>query len=587
MRFRTFFAKFRPEFLNIRRSAASHQFLFNYKKVWLISFVLMVVVCILPITVFMVVNSRLSHEAIENENNLRTLRATSNARRTISYFLEERMDALRYIIQKEEYETLTDQKELSYILGNLKMGFGGFVDLGVIKSNGVQVNYTGPFELKGKQYSNQEWFQKCLETGSYLSDVFMGYRQVPHMIVAVKSHVIDGDFYILRATLDIQKFINILSTLELVQKSDAFICNRQGRLQTPSKYYGDVLEKIALPLPPYSKRSQVYETKNNQGKRVLIGYAYIENSPFILMVVKRSRELMKGWYELQKEMVWFYIASVIVIFILILCMATFMVNKTYEADQTRLRAMEKLEGSSRLISLGRLAAGIAHEINNPLAVVNENAGLIKDMFVYKEEYKEDPRLMELIDDVLESVSRCGTITRQLLGFARHFKPSTQSVDLKKCIEEVLQFFKKEADYRDITVNVNIGDDLPEIESDYGSLQQVFFNLINNAFQALDQQEKEREISIDASQPKKDTIEIKFTDNGCGISEEHQKRIFEPFYTTKDASGGTGLGLSIIYGILQKLNGDISVNSKINEGTTFTVRLPIKFKGGMQSESSSG
>src|SRR6056297_1363265 len=245
--------------------------------------------------------------------------------------------------------------------------------------------------------------------------------------------------------------------------------------------------------------------------------------------------------------------------------------------------MEKLEGSSRLISLGRLAAGIAHEINNPLAGVNENAGLIKYMFVYKEEYKEDPRLMELIDDVLESVSRCGTITRQLLGFARHFKPSTQSVDLKKCIEEVLQFFKKEADYRDITVNVNIGDDLPEIESDYGSLQQVFFNLINNAFQALDQQEKEREISIDASQPKKDTIEIKFTDNGCGISEEHQKRIFEPFYTTKDASGGTGLGLSIIYGILQKLNGDISVNSKINEGTTFTVRLPIKFKGGMQSE----
>lgn len=581
-------ALFLPRFLKPRKSRPANTYLFNYKKVWLISFVLMIIVCLLPLTIFLIVNSRLSHKAIENESHLHTLRLTSNARRTATYFFEERMDALQYIIQNEDYQTLTSQEKLTSILENLKMGFGGFLDLGVITSNGVQVNYAGPFDLAGKQYSDQKWFKNCVEQGFYLSDVFMGYRQEPHMIVAVKSPAGNDDFYILRATLDIQRVIHIFSSLELVKKSDAFICNRQGRLQTPSKYYGDVLDKIDLAVPPYSSQSRVYEATDTDGKPILIGYAYLENSPYILMVIKRSREVMKGWYELQQEMIWFYLASALTVFIVILCIVTFMVNKIYDADQTRLKAMERLEGSSRLISIGRLAAGVAHEINNPLAVINENAGLIRDMFSLKQEYQDDPRLLELIDDVLESVARCGAITKQLLGFARHFKPSIHPVDLKQTIQQVLSFFRKEASYRGISVNVDIPDDLPTIHSDSGSLQQVFFNLINNAFQAINEKEQEQgTITITASLTDEEHVAVKVKDSGCGISEEGQKKIFEPFFTTKSMNGGTGLGLSIIYGILKKLNGDITVRSKVDKGTTFTVILPINLEGEIQSESSAG
>ncbi|MFP4040557.1 MAG: ATP-binding protein [Desulfosudaceae bacterium] len=581
-------ALFLPRFLKPRKSRPANTYLFNYKKVWLISFVLMIIVCLLPLTIFLIVNSRLSHKAIENESHLHTLRLTSNARRTATYFFEERMDALQYIIQNEDYQTLTSQEKLTGILENLKMGFGGFLDLGVITSNGVQVNYAGPFDLTGKQYRDQKWFKNCVEQGFYLSDVFMGYRQEPHMIVAVKSQDGNGDFYILRATLDIQRVIRIFSSLELVKKSDAFICNRQGRLQTPSKYYGDVLDKIDLAVPPYSSQSRVYEATDIDGKPILIGYAYLENSPYILMVIKRSREIMKGWYELQQEMIWFYLVSALTVFIVILCIVTFMVNKIYDADQTRLKAMERLEGSSRLISIGRLAAGVAHEINNPLAVINENAGLIRDMFSLKQEYQDDPRLLELIDDVLESVARCGAITKQLLGFARHFKPSIHPVDLKQTIQQVLSFFKKEASYRGISVNVDIPDDLPTINSDSGSLQQVFFNLITNAFQAINEKEQEQgTITITASLPDEEHVAVKIKDSGCGISEEGQKKIFEPFFTTKSMNGGTGLGLSIIYGILKKLNGDITVRSKVGKGTTFTVILPINLEGEIQSESSAG
>ncbi|MDY6822924.1 MAG: ATP-binding protein [Thermodesulfobacteriota bacterium] len=573
-------ALIRPKFLMVKRSDASDRFLFNYRKVWFISFILLTVVCTVPVTFFLIVNSRLSHEAIQNENHLRTLRLTSNSRRTIRYFLEERMDALKYIVQKEDYSNLQSNKGLTYILGNLKMGFGGFVDLGVIKSSGHQISYTGPFNLQGKNYSNHEWFINCEERGSYISEVFLGYRQLPHLIIAVKSPMKDGDFYILRATLDMKKFIGIITSTEMIQKSDAFIINREGLLQTPSRYYGDILDKVALPIPPYSSTSQVFKAKDPQGNPVLIGYAYIENSPYIFMVVKKSKEIMKGWYSLQKEMIWFFTVSIMVVLFVILCISTFMVNKIYDADQSRLKAMERLEGSSRLISIGRLAAGVAHEINNPLSVINENAGLIKDMFTLKKGYKEDQRLMELIDDVMESVTRCGEITKQLLGFARHFKPSIQAINLKSTINQTLSFFRKEAQYRDITINMNMPDNLPIIHSDYGSLQQVFFNLINNAFQAVN---KDGTIEITASTKKQKYVAVCISDTGCGISHEDQKKIFEPFFTTKSTEGGTGLGLSIIYGILQKLNGDISVRSKIGKGTTFTVILPIQFEGEIQSE----
>ncbi|MDY6905956.1 MAG: ATP-binding protein [Thermodesulfobacteriota bacterium] len=573
-------ALIRPKFLLVRRTDGSDQFLFNYRKVWLISFILLTVVCTVPVTFFLIVNSRLSHEAIQNENHLRTLRLTSNSRRTITYFLEERMDALKYIIQEEDFFNLSSDTGLSYILGNLKMGFGGFVDLGLIDNTGIQTSYTGPFNLQGKNYSRHEWFINCVERGSYISEVFLGYRQIPHLIIAAKSPVINGEFYILRATLDIKKFISIITSTEMVRKSDAFICNREGLLQTPSRYYGEILDKIDLPIPPFSSSSQVFQARDPDGDPVLIGYAYIENSPYIFMVVKKNREIMKGWYSLQKEMIWFFSISIVIVLFVILCISTFMVNKIYDADQSRLKAMERLEGSSRLISIGRLAAGVAHEINNPLSVINENAGLIKDMFMLKKEYQEDERLLELIDDVTESVTRCGEITKQLLGFARQFRPSIQAVNLKNTINATLSFFRKEAQYRNISITVDIPEDLPIIHSDYGSLQQVFFNLINNAFQAVS---KDGAIEITASARKQKTVAVNISDTGCGISAEDQKKIFEPFFTTKSTEGGTGLGLSIIYGILQKLNGDISVRSKRGKGTTFTVILPIQFEGDIDGE----
>jgi signal transduction histidine kinase len=572
--------KIRPRFWDAKAAKGHDPILFNYRRIWFASIFLLIVVSLVPLGIFMIFNFSLARETIKTENHLRTARITSNTRRTISYYLEERMDALTFIIQEKKVEALKSDTEMLQVLRNLQMGFGGYIDLGLIDSIGLQINYAGPFELQGKAYGDQDWFQKCVKDGAYISDVFMGYRKHPHMILAVKWVREDGPFHILRTTLDIKRFIQTLSSLDLSEGGEAFLCNHKGIVQTPSKYYGELFQRMNLSVPEYSPHTQVIESTDQYGNPILIGYSYIENSPFVLMLVKRSKEIMKGWYSLRDEMLWLFFGSTAAIFVVILGTSTFMLNKVYDADQTRLRAMERLESSSRLISVGRLAAGVAHEINNPLAVINENAGLIKDLFILRKEHKKDEQLMELIDAVLESVERAGQITKQLLGFARHFEPKIAPVSLGKVVSEVLSFHEKEAQYRNISIDLDIPEDVPLIYSDHGRLQQIFLNLINNAFQAMSNGGR---LHISARGETKGIVSVSITDNGHGISSEDQKRIFEPFFTTKGSKGGAGLGLSITYGLVRKLRGDISVRSVIGVGTTFVIVLPINFDGELQNE----
>jgi signal transduction histidine kinase len=262
----------------------------------------------------------------------------------------------------------------------------------------------------------------------------------------------------------------------------------------------------------------------------------------------------------------------VVIILVITITCTFMVNKLYLADREKAETMAVMEQKNQLASIGELAAGVAHEINNPLALISETAGYVKDLFAINDRYREDKELLEYIDYILEAVERCGTITKQLLGFARKFDVNIQMVNLKAMILEVLNFHNKEAEYRNISVRVDVPQDNLEIETDRGKLQQILLNLVNNAFQAID---NGCCLDIHASTSGADKVGITISDNGCGMPQDNLSKIFEPFFTTKERGKGTGLGLTITYGLVKKLNGDISVESKENEGTTFTITLPTQ------------
>jgi signal transduction histidine kinase len=515
-----------------------------------------------------------THNAMESEIVLRTSRLVSNSRRTVSFFLTERKAALDFIVHHHTFKELNDPAALTVLLEALQKAFTGFADLGVIDASGRQRIYVGPFKLVGKDYSDQEWFEEVQTRGVYISDVFLGYRQLPHLVIAVKHNLPDGSFYVLRATVDTKRFNDLLSGLQVDGGGDAFIVNQQGTIQTPTRWHGKVLEKMSLPVPGYSPETKVLQYQGIGGEPLVVGYAYIVESPFILMIVKHWDELMKPWYKTRKELFAFLATSITVVLLVILGVATYLVNKLHDTDEERVTTLHHMEYSERMASIGRLAAGVAHEINNPLAIINEKAGLIHDMFTLKEQYAGDQKLIGLVESVQSSVERCGAVTRRLLSFARHMDVDIRPVMFRELIEEVLGFLGKEAEYRGIKVNVEVWDQIPTIESDRGKLQQILLNLVNNAFAAM---ADGGQLDIKVYPGSAESISVEVTDNGCGIPEVDLKRIFEPFFSTKKTKGGTGLGLSITYGLVRELGGDIRVESAVGKGTTFTVMLPLEAK----------
>jgi signal transduction histidine kinase len=328
---------------------------------------------------------------------------------------------------------------------------------------------------------------------------------------------------------------------------------------------------------------------DRQMNPIIMGYAFIStqiaDTPFILMVVKQKEAMTKVWRQLHTNINTIVLFGIIAILIVITITCTFMVNKLYLADKENAETMASAEQTNQLASIGQLAAGVAHEINNPLALIGETAGYVKDLFLMEQQYRNDAELIEHIDTILDSVERCGMITRQLLGFARKFDIKIQKVNLKQIISDVLIFHKKETEYRNIGVHVDVPEDIPEIETDRGKLQQIMINLVNNAFQAMD---NGCCLDILASYEVPENVKISISDNGCGIPEENIDKVFQPFFTTKEGGKGTGLGLTITYGLVKKLHGNISVKSKKNEGTTFILSLPVRIKEEISdNESSSG
>jgi signal transduction histidine kinase len=565
----------KPEFWDyVDAAAGPFAHLFNFRRMWQLAVLLTLGVAVVPLVAITAVDYQVTQNSIESEIALRTSRLVSNTRRAVSFFLEERRSALDYIVRDNSFESLNDPERLQAILNNLKNSFGGFTDLGVIDPLGYQRIYVGPYRLEGVDYSGQAWYREVLERGVHISDVFPGFRQVPHLIIAVKHEVGSGAHFVLRATLDTERFNHLISYPEVAGGGDAFLINKEGKLQTPSLSHGKVLEDITLPIPAPSQSTNLIETRDAQGRLNVVGYAYIEHTPFILMIVKIKKELMKPWYSTRLQLMGFLAGSITIMVVVIMGVASYLVNKIYLADQKRITMLHQVEYSNKMATIGRLAAGVAHEINNPLAVINEKAGLIKDLFSLKEGCTGDEKLMNTVNAIIASVERCAKITRRLLSFMRNTGVVTEGVDLKKTIQEVLGFLSKEAEFRSFHITIHVDNDVPQITSDRGRLQEILLNVINNSFAAM---RDGGHLEVAVRRFKQDMVSVTIRDDGCGIPKADLERVFEPFFSTRAGKGGTGLGLSITSGLIQELGGDIRVESEVGKGTSFTIVFPIQPK----------
>jgi two-component system NtrC family sensor kinase len=240
-------------------------------------------------------------------------------------------------------------------------------------------------------------------------------------------------------------------------------------------------------------------------------------------------------------------------------------NKVELRTQELVSMQARVAQSERLASVGMLAAGVAHEINNPLG------GILALTSLTLEDTPTTDQRRDNLEEVVRQTERCRDIVKSLLEFSRQSKEGTESVDLNEIARDTYALVGSQSLFFNVAVVMDLDPDLPRIMADRSQLQQVFMNLFVNAAQAM---QEEGRITVKSSYSRQDGhVVVRVSDTGHGIDKQHIARIFDPFFTTKEDGRGTGLGLSIAYGIVTQHGGTITVDSEQGKGTTFSMRFP--------------
>jgi two-component system NtrC family sensor kinase len=236
-------------------------------------------------------------------------------------------------------------------------------------------------------------------------------------------------------------------------------------------------------------------------------------------------------------------------------------------DKLKEYTNQQIMKSERLATLGQLAAGVAHEINNPLGTISIHTQMVLDDLG-----KDNDSCKESLAVVMKQTNRAGRIVKDLLEYARQSEPEMRILKINDILRKAITITIHSAELQNIRVTTNLTPELVDLKGDSDKLQQVFVNIILNALQAMP---KGGELTISTRHAEGDKlIEIEISDTGCGIPQEHLSKLFDPFFSTKSTGEGTGLGLSVSLGIIEKHSGTIDVKSKVGEGSTFIIRLPL-------------
>jgi len=507
------------------------------------------------------------------KENMKTL--VENRCSSIDLFFDERISQLTSLANTHSVEDLKNEDYLHRVFNIIQTRSKSFLDIGVIDQDGNHLAYVGPYYsiLKAVNYKNEDWFYAVMSTGVYVSDVFMGFRKIPHFIIAVLVRE-KNQSWILRATIDSDIIDHMVRAAWIGKKGDAFIINRQNVLQTGPRLSGEVLGQPKSPDFSATTGTQVEDLTFDQ-ENYLFAASLIKAKKWVMVIREDPTEQLTPLLRARFMAALIGLGGVLLITLGAVFTTRSMMQELMRMERKKAASDELAIQSSKMAALGKMAAGIAHEINNPLAVIGEKAGWIKDL-LKMEDVSQSKNLQELADAVTKieyHIVRAKTVTHRLLGFARRMEPVTERVNLNKVLDDSIDFLENEARYRNIDIQTDYSPDLPLTATDPSQLQQVFLNILNNAIDAIG---KDGEIVINTKYLRKNhELAVEIADNGPGISKELIDKIFDPFFTTKEVGKGTGLGLSISYSIIEKLGGRMLVASEEGKGTTFSIYLPVK------------
>ncbi len=544
--------------------------------------VCMILVPLVPFLLTVLIGYYYFTSALENRTVSATRRIVDDHQHMIEFFLEERKADLEFIMHSYDFEYLSQQENLMRVFERLQRKSNTFVDLGVFDQDGMHVAYQGPYKLTGKIYKDEEWFSAVMEKAYYTSDIFLGFRRVPHFVIAMAKQ--EGEkTWVIRATIDSYMFSDMVKKVRIGRTGEAYLLNREGIFQTERRSGGNILDHD----PDFKKyltddsEIKTFISRDYQNFEYFFATTWLKDKEWLLVV---RQETGDAFSDLRHASYLILLISVLgggAILVLAFYLTNRIIERMIKTDMEKDRLKEQLIRAGRLAELGEMAAGFAHEINNPLQIIKSEQALIKMILselVEKGLINAPEEMAEVEDSVNQielQVNRCSAITHQILKFGRKSEIKPQEIDLKEFIPDITHMIANKANVSGVDVRLEISDKTPMVYGDAGQLQQVLINLFNNALDAINERHGVQggQLVITSAPDGEKMVGIAVRDNGCGISAEDQKKIFSPFYTTKPVGKGTGLGLSVCYGIIDAMGGSLEVSSEKGIGSTFTVRLP--------------
>jgi two-component system NtrC family sensor kinase len=509
-------------------------------------------------------------------------RIVEDHRQMIESFLMERQADLEFILKTHSFDQLRRSQDLERVFENLQQTSHAFLDLGIFDENGLHVAYKGPFQLSGKDYHQAPWFKAVVQNGFFISDVFLGYRQVPHFVIAVANAGEDGR-WVIRATIDSHIFNDLVKKVRIGKTGEAYLLDAQGVFQTDRRSGGILMHKDPdrPKYGPVHTGIKTFIETDAFGETFLYATTWLKDNNWLLVV---RQEKADAFQALRRAAYLIVLTSVLggaVIAAVAFFVTNLIIRRMEHMDLEKNQLGEQLIRAGRLAEIGEMAAGFAHEINNPLQIIKSEHALVEMILSELKatgQLKPSNDLTDLEDSVHQikyQVDRCAEVTQAILQFGRKGEPVSQNIDLRVFIPEVVGMIAKKASVHGIGIKQQIVADTPPVYGDPRHLQQVLVNLLNNAVDAVIARHGASggEIRIESAPAENHHAAIRVSDNGTGINAENLKKIFTPFFTTKPVGKGTGLGLSVCYGIIAKMGGNMSVASQENVGTTFTIQLP--------------
>jgi two-component system NtrC family sensor kinase len=501
-------------------------------------------------------------------NHLRSL--AENQRNTADLFIQERVANVLSAFHPDTLNIPPSLEDMKKLLAELTRASPTFVDVGVFNPDGSLLEYAGPYPyLRGKDYSGWQWYREVLarQSNYFVSDVYLGFRGKPHFIVAVRRSVNDHT-WVLRASVDPDKFGEFVGSSAILEGAQAYIVNTKGQSQTISLQGHPELEVGPLPARTGTTSTTEFEVG---GKGYLRALAWLTVNDWALVVQVPAAQAYAPLRRARMALVAIMVLTLVFIVGVVVRSTRKLVGRIEAAHEAQRSLTLHLFNAAKLASVGEIAAGVAHEINNPLAIVYEEASLMTD--ILDPSFGQTPDMAEFRERLgaIKSASLRGRdITRKLLAFSRQDEPELESVQLEGVIERVLKVKEVDLHTSNIEVRKEFARGLPEIVASANQLEQVLLNLLNNARDAIGRGGR---ITL-RSRVENGWVELDVEDTGQGMSSEVMSKVFFPFFTTKGVGKGTGLGLSISYGIIKSMGGRIEVQSRVGAGTTFTLFFPL-------------